>query len=117
MGFIKCYDAVKSIIDEATRQFSPIFKEDRIKKEMFKEQCNAIDWIAEQFGGVSYEININDVTMRIMISLVCEEFELDKSCSDFLKMIDNTLQIAFKEVDENYIQIDFVFDGVWEKAI
>ena len=117
MSFIKCYDVTELIIDEATKQFLPMLKENEDKKKTLKKQCNAIDWIAEQLGGVSYEININDVTMRIMISLVCEEFELDKSCSDFLKMIDNTLQIAFKEVDEDYIQIDFVFDGIWEKAI
>ena len=117
MSFIKCYDVTELIIDEATKQFLPMLKENEDKKKTLKKQCNAIDWIAEQFGGVSYEININDVTMRIMISLVCEESELDKSCSDFLKMIDNTLQIAFKEVDEDYIQIDFVFDGIWEKAI
>lgn len=116
MSFIKCFDVVEMVTTEATEQFGKLLAESDEKKQWLKECCEKIDIIAEQFGGVSYETEVDDETMDITVSLVCGEFETDKSSTVFYGLMRDAKKVTFKSCDDG-IQINFIFDGIWNKAI
>lgn len=117
MGFIKCFDVVEMVTTEATKQFGRLFAESDEKKKWLKECCEKIDIIAEQFGGVSYEAEVDDERMNIIVSLVCGEFETDKSSTVFYGVMQDAKKVIFKPCNDGEIQINFIFDGIWDKAI
>lgn len=116
MGFIKCFDVVEMVTDEATKQFGRLFTESNEGKQWLKEYCKKVDTIAEQFNGVSYEVDVDDETMDITISLVCGEFETDKTSTAFHEVMQGAKKVAFKSGDSGEIQIDFILSGIWNKA-
>lgn len=117
MGFVKCYDAVEMVTDEATKQFGSLFKVNAGQEAALKTLCGVIDSMAENFGGISYEVEVNDETMEITISLVCNEFETDKEVSEFHKVSACANKVVFKAADSEHLQIDFVFGGIWERTM
>lgn len=116
MGFVKCYDVAEMVIDEATEQFGFMLKQDRERLRELKECCDIIDTIAERFGGVSYEVEVDDETTDITVSLVCGEFEVDMMTDDFNGLTCKAKKLSFKPCGEEQIQIDFVFCGIWVKV-
>lgn len=116
MGFAKCFDVVTMVTDEATEQFGILLREEQGKKDSLKSYCDIIDTLAERFGGVSFEVEVDDETTNITVSLVCEEFEID-SCSDkFYELVSAAKRIGFKAADNDMVQINFEFEGIWVRA-
>ena len=116
MSFVKCFDAVTMVTDEATKQFGSLLREDQSKKDTLRVHCNIIDSLVEKFEGVSFEVEVDDTTTDITISLECGEFEIESGSDDFYKMLSSAKQISFNAIDEDTIQINFKFGGIWGKA-
>lgn len=117
MNFVKCFDVVEMVTDEATEQFGSLLRVDVERRYRLKNYCEMVDSIAEQFGGASYEVKVDDETTDITISLVCDEFETDTMSSSFYKLARETKKMGFKACGEEQIQIDFTFDGIWVRAL
>lgn len=117
MSFVKCYDVTEMVVEEATKQFGSLFKVDTKKESALKDLCEIIDSMAEKFGGISYEVVVDDETTEITISLVCNEFETDKEISEFHKVTACANKVVFKAADSEHLQIDFVFGGIWERTM
>ena len=117
MSFIKCIDVAEMVTTEATKQFGRLFAENDEKKQQMREYCEKVDVIAEQFGGVSYEAEVDDETINIIISLVCGEFETDKSSTTFYELMQAAKKVSFKACNNGNIQINFIFNGIWNRAI
>lgn len=116
MGNITCYDAVGIMLDEATKQFSPVFKEDSEKKRKFERYCDWITLISDGFGGEAYDIEIDDVTMDISIALTCKEIETSKQTPVFYMLLSKAKNVELTAVDDTYIKISLVFPGIWVQA-
>lgn len=116
MGSIRCYDAVEMIIDEATKQFSPVFKEDSEKKKKLERYCEWIGFTAEESGGEAYAIEVDDTTMDITVSLTCKEIETAAESSVFYMLLSKTKSFKIEDIDDMHIKISFVFDGIWVQA-
>lgn len=114
---IKCFDIVKMVADEASDQFGSLLMVNIEKEEELKEICEMIDDVAEDFNGISYEVDINDETTDIIICLVCDEFETDSSNSVFLNLLNRTKKVGFKQAEDDKIQIEFVFNGIWSRRL
>lgn len=117
MGFVKCYDAVTMVTDEATRQFSPLLQEDADRKMMLQESCEMIESMANQFNGTAYETNVDRDTMEIAITLTCAEFETDATSSKFYELLERAKKFRLKAVGDDCIEVTFVFDGIWVIAM
>lgn len=117
MSFIKCFDVVEMVTTEATKQFGKLLVENNEKKQWLERYCADMDIIAEQFGGVSYEVEVDDETTDITVTLVCGGFETDKSSTVFYKLMQNAKKVTFKSCNDNEIQIDFILAGIWDKSI
>ena len=116
MSFAKCYDVAEMVIDEATSQFGSLLMVDKEKQEELIECCGMIDVLAEKFGGISYEVEVNDETTDITISLVCNEFEVGTTSDDFYGLMRKAKKVGFKSYENEQIQIDFIFSGIWVRA-
>lgn len=116
MGSITCYDVVRIMLDEATKQFSPAFKEDSERKRRVERYCDWITIISDEFGGESYDIEIDDVTMDISVSLTCKEIETTEQTPALYMLLSKAKSVKLMAVDDTYIKIKFVFTGIWERA-
>lgn len=111
---IKCFDVATMVTDEATEQFGSLVREDREKKNFLKYCCSVIDDISERFNGVAFEVDVDDETTDITISLTCSEFELgvDDRFYELLKSA-KSFGVKVSEDDAECIKLDFVFGGIW----
>lgn len=116
MGFAKCFDVVTMVTDEATEQFGSLLCEDKNKKEALKVYCGMIDSLAERFDGVSFEVEVDDEMTDITVALVCGEFEIDDCSDDFYKLVEAAKKVSFKAMDDDTIQVNFKFGGIWVKV-
>lgn len=116
MGSITCYDVVRIMLDEATKQFSPAFKEDSEKKRELERYCDWITIISDEFGGESYDIEIDDVTIDISVSLTCKEIKTTEQTPALYMLLSRTKSVELEAVDDTYIKIKFVFNGIWVQA-
>ena len=69
MKYFNCFNIVKLVTDEASNQFSPLFSENSLKQSRLKSQCDCINKIANQYNGISCEIEIDSITIEIRIML------------------------------------------------
>lgn len=116
MSFVKCYDVVEMVVEDANEQFGVMWRVNREKETLLKKNCSIIDNIANEFGGVSFEVNINDITMDITVSLVCSDMIVENNRHKFYSLINNTKGFSFtKAEDGDNLQVNFVFPGIWEK--
>lgn len=116
MESVRCYDVVKMVLDEATEQFGSLMRENEEERTMIENCCSIIDELSVKFGGVSYEAGVEDKTLEIIISLVCEEFETDAVSSGFCELFNHTKKIKFSSENDEMIKIEFIFEGIWQKA-
>ncbi len=117
MSFIKCFDVVEMVTTEATEQFGSLLAESEDKKAQLRTSCEKVDIIAEQFGGISYEAQVDDETTDITVVLVCVEFETDKTSTVFYSLMQDAKKVVFKSCDGGEIQISFIFNGIWDRAV
>lgn len=117
MGFVKCFDAVTMVTDEATKQFSPLLQEDADKKRALQELCEMIESLADQFDGVAYETEVDDETTEISISLTCAEFETNAASSKFYELLQCAKKVGFRAVEEDHIEMTFTFNGIWTAVV
>lgn len=116
MSFVKCYDVAEMVVDEATSQFGSLLKVDEGKQQELKECCGMVDVLAEKFGGISYEVEVDDETTDITVSLVCGEVEVDTASDDFYGLMRKAKRVGLKSYEKEQLQIDFIFGGIWVKA-
>lgn len=117
MGFVKCYDVAEMVTEEATKQFGSLLKVDEERQQDLRECCEMVDVIAEKFGGISYEVEVNDETTDITVSLVCGEFEVDTTSDDFYGLIRKAKKVGFKSYKKENLRLDFTFNGIWVRAL
>ncbi len=116
MGSIRCYEAVEIILDKATKQFSPAFKEDSEEKRKFERYCDWITLISDEFSGEAYDIEIDDITMDISVALTCKEIETTAQTPVFYMLLSKAKNVKLTAVDDTHIKINLVFPGIWVQA-
>lgn len=117
MSFAKCFDVVSMVAEEASEQFGVAWRVDKERERVLKKDCLAIDSLAEEFNGVSFEVDIDDITMDIKVSLVCGELIVDSQNHKLYDVLRDTKRFSVsKSADDSGIQLDFVFPGIWERT-
>lgn len=48
MSFVKCFDVVSMVTEEAIKRFAPLWKLDRECNRILKQYCSVIDSLAEE---------------------------------------------------------------------
>lgn len=90
----------------------PLFREDPLKLSRLKSQCDCIDKIANQYNGISCEVEIDSITTEISIILALDDKSLVLS-SIILPQLAQS-EIFFDE--EHLICLKFIVPGIWSKT-
>ncbi len=113
----KCYNVAADLIAEASRQFGSTWVIDEEKQRGFQRCCEIIDKAIEEFGVQDYEVEVDDVTARIIITLTVKDIIIENRDHDLYRamMAAETLRISKCE-DEYAFNIAFEFPSVWRHS-
>lgn len=117
MEIIKCFDIVDMVLSEASSQFSPIWVEDREKKEILKQYCGVLDQVCDDFGGDSFDVEVDDTKMTIAIKMFCSEMTIESKKHPLFELIKRAKSVAFAyEPESKNMSVRLVFPSIWKKA-
>ena len=116
MSFIKCFSIAEEIINEATERFGSSFKVNNEKLSIFKEYCEAIDLIAEEFDGTSIEVEVDEITSEISITLESEEIIIESESHILCELLKRTVRYGFSASEDGNLLTKLVFPTLWVKA-
>lgn len=115
MSFVKCFDTASMVIDDATERFGPMWKINGERLDVLKQYCDAIDLLSEEFGGKSFEIEVDEITMEITITLECDEIVIESPEHLLYELAKRTVRYGFSVSEEGNLLVKFVFQNLWEK--
>ena len=116
MNSIRCFDVAEMVIEEATNRFAPIFKEDPERKDILKQYCEAIDELCSQFGGNSYEVEVDEIEMTISIRVECTDIQISDEKKLFIQLAERAVKHAFTPgEDGKTIIMEYVFPSIWTR--
>lgn len=116
MSFVKCFDAVEMVIEEANKQFAPLWKLDKEKYRILEQYCQAIDSLSDEFGGISYDVEVDDIAMTIAITLECQDMNIQQQSHKYYSLAQRAVTFGFSVSEDGNLNIRFVFPSVWKKS-
>lgn len=114
--FITCFDVVSMVVEEATKQFSPLWKLNDENYKILGQYCNYIDELAKEFDGESYEVDVDEIKMTIAIKMECADMTIESKSHKFSELAKRSISFGFSSVGEDMMAVEFVFPSVWERA-
>lgn len=116
MSCINCFDIVSEIIDEASSQFGSMWSVSREKLDILKQYCSVLDNIAKESNGESFEVEVNDITMEISISLECNDIIIRNVDGVYADLFQRAVFIEFYTTSNGNVVMKLKFPSVWEKV-
>lgn len=116
MSFVNCFDVVSMVVEEATRQFAPLWKIDKESNRILEQYCSVIDSLAEEFGGISYNVEVDDIAMTITITMECEDMTIESKNHRFYSLATRSKVLGFSASKDGNVNVKFVFPSVWTRA-
>lgn len=115
-SFASCFDIVSIVVDEATNKFAPIWKPDDEKYNELRQYCDNLDKIANGVDCKSFDVEVDDVSMDITITIECSDIIVESS--DFLScdLITKSVRFVFSLSKRGLINISLVLPSIWEKV-
>ena len=115
-SFAKCFDVVSMVVDEATAQFAPIWSPNNEKLRILKQYCGVLDSLAEEFGGVSFDVEVDDIAMTIAIQMECQDMTFESQQHKYYSLAQRAISFGFSTTDEGLLNAKFVFPSIWDKV-
>lgn len=114
---VTCFDVVSMVVEEATNQFSPVWKLDNEKFKILGQYCDVIDSLAKEFDGESYDVEINDISMDIIIVVECPDIVIENHQHKYYELISRAKSFGFSVTESGNLSVRFVFPGIWNRVI
>lgn len=119
---MKLFDIVSSIVEEGCSQFNAAAASVGAYEWVVHEEhygilstyCDAIDRISDEFNGISYDVEMDETTGEITISLECSDFSATSSEHVFFDLIKHTEKWGFSVSDDGNLLMTFRFPTVLE---
>lgn len=116
MSFVKCFDAVSMVVEEATKQFAPFWELDDDNYKILKQYCTVIDSLAEEFDGESFDVSVDNIKMTVEIILECTDITIESASHIFYKLAQRSNTLGFSVSEDGNLNVKFVFPSVWRKS-
>ena len=116
MSFVKCFDVVEMVVDEANKLFTPLWKIDDEKYRILKQYCDVIDMISEEFDGQGYDVSVDEIKMTVKIIVECQSLMLESASHKFYALAKRALSCCFSVSDNGNVNVEFVFPSIWESC-
>ena len=88
MSFANCFDVVQMVTDEASAQFAPLFCENKEAKAILHQYCDAIDVLAREFDGVTFEASVHDENMEVSVTFECPDIVIRTQKHRFYDLVE-----------------------------
>lgn len=115
-SFVKCFDVVSMVVDEATKQFAPIWSVNDEKLRILEQYCGVLDSLAEEFDGESFDVEVDDISMTISIQMECQDITIESKKHKYYSLAQRAIAFGFSTTDNGLLNVKFVFPSIWEKA-
>lgn len=116
MSLIKCFDVASMVIEDANERFEPLWSVNDERVDILKQYCEVIDSLSTEFNGLSFETEIDEITMEVSITLECEEMIVESLDHAFYKLVKRAIRYGFSASKEGTLLIKFVFPSLWDKV-
>lgn len=114
-----CYGTAELVLEEATKRFAPLLRVSKEKELAFKDLCSRVDPLIDSFGCVALEVNVNEETTDISLSLISPDIVMENGRSHpFFRIVasDGVKAVVFKAEGDELVTT-FVLPGIWEKVL
>ena len=108
---LKCFDIVEEIIEEACKQFSPVWVINKSRVEKLKLCCSLIDNLISNNNSTCYEVEVHDITMQTRITIYFDSLDIEDVLVN--QIAEKSLQTCKYQIGER-CAIDFTFRSVWD---
>lgn len=115
-NFVKCFDVVSMVVDEATDQFSQLWKINKERYEILKQYCDVLDSLVEEFDGESFNVEVDDISMTIAITMEFREITIESQNHKYYSLAKRAMSIGFSVSDNGLLCTKFVLPSIWEKV-
>lgn len=116
MNSVTCFDVASEVINDATERFKPLMRLNTERVDIFKQYCEVIDELAEEFNGVSFEVEVDEITMEVTVILECGEIIIGSSNHVFYELVKRTIRYGFSAGEDDNVAVKFVFPCLWDRA-
>ena len=116
MSFVSCFDVVSMVVEEATSRFAPLWKLDKQNNKILEQYCSVIDSLAAEFGGESFEVDVDEIAMTITITMECADMTIESNTHKFYSLARRAMALGFSATKEGNLNVKFVFPSVWTRA-
>ena len=104
------------VLEEADARFAPSFRRAEDRVAIFKEYCEAIDGIAAQFGAESIDVEVDENSMNVVLSLVLPDIQVSGGSKNTVQQLIERSLCFRVGLDGENIVLTFTFPSLWEKA-
>lgn len=113
---LKCFDIATMVVDEATKQFSPLWKINDKNADILKQYCEAIDLLSNEYNGTAINVFVDEVNMTVDITLTCGDLTIENKSHIFYQLAERAISVGFSTSEDGELEIKFVFPSLWEKV-
>lgn len=118
---IKIRDIADELVQEANKRFSPVFVIDNDGYNGLMVCCDIIDSMIKRYGITSYEFEIDEDNMDIIINLEMGEIIIqshgDDADVDVYRIIKAAKSFVVSKINDNAINMRLAFPGIWNKVL
>lgn len=113
------YEIARMILDEADERFAPLFRPVPVRVDIFRQYCSVLDRMIETLNGESFEIQVDEETMEVHITLCIEklpELSLRREESRlYRELIRRASAFRITKDGEERLLLQFTFPSLWDR--
>ncbi len=117
MSFVNCFDVVQMVTDEASAQFAPLFCGNKEAKTILHQYCDAIDVLAREFDGVTFEASVHDESMEVSVTLECPDIVIRTQTHRFDDLVERSNAVRFSHSEGDTAAVEFVFPSIRNRTV
>lgn len=117
MSFANCFDVVQMVTDEASAQFAPLFCGNKEAKAILHQYCDAIDVLAREFDGVTFEASVHDESTEVSVKFERPDIVIRTQTHRFDDLVERSNAVRFSHGEGDTAAVEFVFPGIWNRTV
>lgn len=118
MEYTGCFDAVESVVNEATKQYGGRYTLNKELYEKLPDICREVDMLFGEMECLCLDVSVYDVpSKRVAIEIICEEMILQHGREHvFFQVIQTFDSFSFSKSKDGNVCISLNLDKMWERS-
>ena len=108
------YSVVSMVVDEATKQFSPLYTPVQERMDILKQYCKAFDDIIAKSDGEEFECTVDEISKETSITMVIADLIIEDRKDPFHQLMQRSLSTTIQSAGNDSIRVKMVFPSLWD---